>query len=111
MFDKLVFEQYYIGRLALSAFKLTELMCSGSIPVQVAGLVLLTALAVGLYLRGTVMSLNLNNGGNMKSNTKKHQKRNRLLTGSSRLKLVSMSVIMTAHAILTSFLGGTPMLA
>jgi hypothetical protein len=93
------------------AFKLTELTCSGSIPVQVAGLVLLIVLAVGLYLRGTVMSLNLNNGGNMKNQAKKHKKQNRLLAGPCRLKLVSMCVIMTIHAILTSFLGGTPMLA
>lgn len=96
----------------LSAFKLTELTCSGSIPVQVAGLVLLTILAIGLYLWGTVMSLNIHKGGNMKIKMKFEKFKLKIDDQyNKKLKLICISVVMTANAILASFLGGSPMLA
>lgn len=85
--------------------KLTELTCSGSSPVQVAGLVLLLALTIGLHLWGTVQSVNQMKGDNMK-------KKNISLTSlNAKLRALFVSVILTIHAILTSFLGGSPMLA
>jgi hypothetical protein len=87
------------------ALKLTELTCSGSTPVQVAGLVLLTLLTIGLYQWGTVQSLKLTKGGSMK---KKNISEASLI---AKTKPLFISVVMTAHAILASFLGGPPMLA
>lgn len=86
-------------------FKLAELTCSGSSPVQAAGLVLLTLLAIVLYQWGTVQSLNPTKGGNMK---KKFFSEIGLI---AKLKPLLISVVMTFHAILASFLGGSPMLA
>ena len=85
--------------------KLTELTCSGSTPVQVAGLVLLTMLTIGLFHWGTVQSINLTKGGNMK---KKNISKTSLIL---KLKPLFISVIMTIYAILSSFLRGSPMLA
>lgn len=96
-----------IGRRTLIScvLKLTELTCSGSTPVQVAGLVLLTLLTIGLYHWGTVKSLKHTTGGNMKKIKTSET------SLSSKLAPLAISVIMTVHAILASFLGGFPMLA
>ena len=76
------------------------------------GLVLLLMSALGLHLWGTVMSLNLNKESNMKNNKKQTKMKHKLKTrNTNKLKLMSITVVMTAHAILTSFLGGSPMLA
>lgn len=58
------------------------------------------------------MSLNLNKESNMKNNRKQIKVKPKLKTrNTNKLKHVSIAVIMTAYAILTSFLGGSPMLA
>jgi hypothetical protein len=81
--------------------KLAELACAGSTPAQAAGLVLLTLLTIVFYLWGSAKSLN-REGDNMKMHV------TRLV---AKLKPLFVAVLMTAHAILASFLGGTPMLA
>ena len=70
-----------------------------------AGLVLLTVLTIGLYHWGTVQSLKLTKGGNMKKNVTSQA------SLVAKLKPLFIAVVMTAHAILASFLGGSPMLA
>ena len=58
------------------------------------------------------MSLNLNKESNMKNNKKQTKMKHKLKTrNTNKLKLMSIAVVMTVHAILTSFLGGSPMLA
>ena len=97
----------------LGALKLTELACSGSSPVQATGLVSLTMLAIGLYLWGSVKSKKSNKGGDMKTmKNKKTKSKSKLPTSATnKLRGVTVAVLMTAHAILTSYLGGSPMLA
>jgi hypothetical protein len=68
--------------------------------------------AVGLCLWGAIMSLNLNKKSNMKNKKKQKEMKHKLKTrNTEKLIMIKYAVITTAQAILTSFLGGTPMLA
>jgi hypothetical protein len=79
--------------------------CSGSTPVQLAGLVLLFLLTAVLYLCGAVSPIMLKKGDNMK------RKKTSLKSQPTKLRYMLAAVTMTMHSILASFLGGSPMLA
>ena len=81
-----------------------ELICLNSTLCQVSGTVLLFLLTVKLYYWKTNFSMKLTGGRNMKKDTSK-------TSSLVKLKLLLISVITTIHAILSSFLGESPMLA